>query len=379
MKTLEETKVKVESLPIGMFQIGGRFEDLIPYGNGHINGTYLLTTLEGDNRHKYIFQKINTDIFKNPVGLMENIDLVTRHIREKLKKLGQDPKRGTLTIVPTIDGKTFYQDMSGSAFRMYDFVEGSRTVEEAKSPDDIYTSGFSFGVFQSMLSDFDASKLYEVIPDFHNTNLRYQQLMTAAREDKYGRLSSVKPELEFFISREKEYSLIGDALASGQIPMRVTHNDTKLNNILIDEKTGKGICVIDLDTVMPGSLVYDFGDSIRFGANTGAEDETDLSKISLSLELYQAYTKGFIEGCGNNILKEEVDLFPMAAKLMTLECGMRFLADYLNGDVYFHIAKEGHNLDRTRTQIALAADMEFKFYEMEQMTEKIYTAERGRI
>lgn len=336
-----------------------------PYGNGHINDTFLVVSGK-----RYILQRMNHLIFTNPEKMMENIVGVTSHIRKK-NEGSADADRCTLTVIPTSDGKDFFVDSIGSYWRLYDFVEGTVTKEAVENANDFYTCARAFGKFQRELSDYDAEKLFPTILNFHNTPDRYAKLMTAVEKDTAGRAASVEAEISFARARKDFCSILENEREAGRLPLRVTHNDTKLNNILFDEKSGEPICVIDLDTVMPGYSVTDFGDSIRFGANTAAEDETDLSKVSLNMELFELYAKGFIEGCDGKLTDAELDLLPEGAMMMTLECGMRFLTDYLDGDVYFRVHREGHNLDRCRDQFALVADMEKKLPEMRAVIAKL--------
>ena len=338
-----------------------------PYGNGHINDTFLVVA---DKR--YIMQRMNTKIFTKPVELMANVLGVTEHIRAKAAAMGStDVERASLVVVPTVAGESYFVDSEGGYWRVYEFTEHTVTQEVVENADDFYNCAVAFGKFQQMLADYPAEKLTETITNFHNTPWRYENLMKAVEADKCGRLASVKPEVEFAMARKDFAATLENARANGTLPLRVTHNDTKLNNILFDETTRQPVCVIDLDTVMPGYSVNDFGDSIRFGANTAVEDETDLSKVTLSLELFEAYAKGFIGGCNGSLTETELDLLPVGAMMMTFECGMRFLTDYLEGDTYFKIHREGHNLDRARNQFALVADMERKLPEMKAIIDKL--------
>lgn len=330
----------------------------IPYGNGHINDTYLITETP-----RYILQKINTDIF-NPENVMENIELVTIHIKKKLVEKGRNPERETLTVIKTVNGKNFYRDEEGNCFRMYKFIDNAQSFDNVTSTDVLYSAAKAFGEFQMFLGDFPANKLNETIVDFHNTPKRVENLKKAIAENKAGRLSEVSEEINFVLSHELEASMVVSGIADGTIPLRVTHNDTKINNVLIDPVTKKGVAVIDLDTVMPGSLLYDFGDGLRTGAATAAEDETDLSKVGLNLDLFEAFTKGFLDGIGDNITKTELELLPYSVFLLTYECGTRFLTDYLDGDTYFKIHRPGHNLDRARTQFAMCKDIISKYEKM---------------
>lgn len=329
------------------------------YGNGHINTTYLVKSTP-----RYILQRINTDIFRHPDEVMENIVAVTGHLRAKILASGGDPNRETLTPIPTIDGNNYYQAPDGSCFRLYRFIENAVSYDAAETPEMFAASAHAFGKFQRMLADFPSERLHETIPNFHDTGDRLRQFREALSQDKVGRAAGVQPEIAFILDRAPEMTRVTDAIADGSVPLRVTHNDTKLNNVMLDAKTGEGVCVIDLDTVMPGSLLYDYGDSLRFGASTGAEDERDLSKISFDLTYFEAYTDAFLAELGDSVTPKEVELLAFSAKLMTLECGMRFLTDHLNGDTYFRIHRENHNLDRCRTQLKLVADMETKMDEM---------------
>ena len=346
-----------------VFELRGNPVSCVRYGNGHINETYLLET---DAPHSYILQKINSRIFRDVPALMRNIEAVTRHLAQK----DQDP-RHVLTLVGTRDGKTFAQDAEGESWRVYEFVTGSRCLDRVETPADFYESAVAFGRFQTLLSDFDASTLHETIPHFHDTPARYDALKLAIQQDSCGRLTHVGKEVEFALEREKDAHVLMELLGRGELPLRVTHNDTKLNNVMLDASTRKPLCVIDLDTVMPGLAANDFGDSIRFGANTAAEDERDLTLVHLSTELYQAYARGFLGECGQSLSRLEIETLPWGAKLMTLECGVRFLTDYLQGDTYFAIHRPEQNLDRCRTQFRLVADMERQWDEMHRMIEKM--------
>ncbi|MBQ0125147.1 MAG: aminoglycoside phosphotransferase family protein [Clostridiales bacterium] len=327
------------------------------FGNGHINYTYLVS----GKKNKYIIQKINTTIFDNPVELMKNIRLVTEYVSEAIKKEGSDEK--VLKVVKTKEGKDLAL-VDGGAYRMYYFVDNSVCYEQIERPLDFYNCGYAFGKFATQLDGFDANLLYPVIPNFHNTVSRFEKFEDALAKDVCGRAASVKNEIEFFISRKSICNKITSLLDSGEMPSRVTHNDTKLNNILFSSETGKPFAVIDLDTVMAGSVCYDFGDSIRFGCNTAAEDEPDTSRVGFSVELFKAYVEGYLKGF-DKITKIEKDHLLWGAILMTYECGMRFLTDYLSGDTYFHISRENHNLDRARTQMRMVELMEQNFDELQ--------------
>jgi hypothetical protein len=359
-----EIKSELIKKVIEQFQTEGKIHSYESYGNGHINDTFVVVFQDNQKVRKYILQRINHSIFKDPEKLMFNITHVTSFLKDEVKKLGGDELREVLTVINTRDGKSFYTESEGSFWRMYLFIEDATCFEQVNKPEDFYQSAVAFGRFQKLLSGFDASGLYEVIPDFHNTPLRYERFLQAVREDKYNRANEVKEEIEFFINRKADMECCKNYLDEGKLPLRVTHNDTKLNNVMIDNKTGNGLCVIDLDTVMPGLSLFDFGDSIRFGANTAAEDEKDLSKVSLDLNLFEQYVRGYLTGCEGSLTDTEISMLPHGAKIMTLECGMRFLTDYLEGDIYFRIHREEHNLDRCHTQMALVLDMERKWNEM---------------
>lgn len=337
---------------------------IVPYGNGHINDTYLREGNPG-----YILQRINTNVFKDPNSVMENIVNVTEYLRAEIVKNGGDPERETMNVIKTKLGKNCYMADSNNYFRMYKFVSNSVSFDTAEEPSLLFEAGKSFGKFQRMLDGFDAGLLHETIVDFHNTPKRIEQLEAAIKKNYENRAALVSAELDAAKKYSKYASLITDAMADGSVPSRVTHNDTKLNNVLFDKDTHKGICVIDLDTVMPGSILYDFGDALRFGASSGAEDETDLSKIYFDLEKYKSFSEGFLGEVGECLTKREIELLPESVIIMTYECGIRFLADYLNGDVYFKIHRENHNLDRARTQLKLVADMETKLDEMHRIAE----------
>ena len=325
-----------------------------PYGNGHINDTYRVTT--GEKR--FILQRVNSYVFPKPEDVIENIERVTAFLKAQIAREGGDPERETLTLVKTHRGEYFAYDAEGGLWRMYLFIENTISRDLPDTPELFELSGEAFGKFQRQMGAFPADSLHETIHDFHNTPARYRQLQDAIARNEAGRLGEVQAEIDFCRKYEREVHTLLDALKNGEIPLRVTHNDTKLNNVLLDSETGRGVCVIDLDTVMPGLAAYDFGDSIRFGASTAAEDEPDLSRVQLSLTMFEAFTRGFLKEAGQALNAREIELLPMGAKLMTLECGMRFLADYLNGDKYFRVHREGHNLDRARTQFELVRHME---------------------
>ena len=356
---------------IAQFALPQGESEAMPYGNGHINDTLCVTVhAEGGDR-RYILQRVNSYVFPRPVDVIENIERVTAYLRDVITREGGDPERETLTLVETKDGGHYTLADDGELWRMYLFVEGTKSVDLPDTPALFALSGRAFGRFQQQLGAFDASQLHETIVDFHNTPARYRQLEDAIARNEAGRLDQVGEEVAFCRGYAREVHTLLDALHAGEIPLRVTHNDTKLNNVLLDAQTGEGVCVIDLDTVMPGLAAYDFGDSIRTGANTAAEDETDLERVQFSLPMFKAFAEGYLAEAGAALNAREKALLPMGAKLMTLECGMRFLADHLNGDKYFKVHRENHNLDRARTQFALVRRMEEKWDEMTEIIEAI--------
>jgi len=340
------------------FQLEGAFLDAAPIGSGHINDTYVSRFREGPTEIRYVHQWINTHVFREPDKLMENIERVTRHAREQIIAVGGDPRRETLTLVPTIEGKSFYCSPEGECWRTYLLIEGARTFDMPEDPQLLYTAGKAFGDFQRMLSSLPGARLHETIPNFHHTPRRFEAFLRAVEQDAHNRARAVQAEIRFVQQLAAQTSVIVDMLARGVIPERVTHNDTKLNNVLIDDRTGAGICVIDLDTVMPGSALYDFGDAVRLGASTAVEDERDLAKVGLDLDLFDRLTCGYLGAAADFLTPAEMDHLAFSAILITLEIGMRFLTDHLNGDVYFKIHRENHNLDRCRTQFKMVADME---------------------
>lgn len=353
-----------------LFALDGTLIEATPYGCGHINSTYCLSLEKDGKVTRYILQKINTAVFKDVDVLMNNIRLVTEHIRKK-NAGSPDEERCTLTVIPTVDGKLSYHAKDGEHYRLYLFVEGTVALQSVDSPEQFEVLGAAFGNFQNQLADFDASQLIESIPDFHNTVKRFEALEEAIEKNAAGRADEVKDEIAFARARKDDAAVLLNLLKEGKLPLRVTHNDTKLNNLLFDEKDGHAVCVIDLDTVMPGLVHYDFGDSIRFGASTAAEDEKDLSKVWMDLNLFEVYSRGFLSTCKEKLNDEEIAQLPFSAKLLTFECGIRFLTDYLNGDTYFKTHYPEQNLDRCHTQFKLVKDMEEKMPQMKAIIEKL--------
>lgn len=337
------------------------------YGSGHINDTYLV---ECNEKPRYILQRINDNVFKSIPNLMENVCNVTSFLRKKVIAAGGNPDRECLTPVMSLDGNAFYQDENGDYWRAFIFIEDAISYQTIDTPGQFYSSARAFGRFQNMLSDYPAASLYETIPDFHNTAVRYGNLEKAIEKNAAGVADEVAEEIAFARARKSDAPMLVNKIASGELPLRVTHNDTKLNNVMLDPVTYDPLAVIDLDTVMPGLSLYDFGDSIRFGSTHAAEDEQDLSKVYCDLSLFEEYVKGFLQECGSVLTDEEVKLLPFAAKLMTYECGLRFLTDYLDGDIYFKTHYPKQNLYRCRTQFKLVADMEEKAEEMARIVAK---------
>lgn len=352
------------------FAINGEFISCEPYGSGLINRTYVAVYNEGGKRVRYIVQRINTNLFKNVDGLMNNIKIVTEFNRAEIVKRGGDPNRESLTLVPTENGGTYFRTEEGDCYRVYVFIENAKGYDVVEKPEHFYESAVAFGKFAMLLDRFDSSKLFEVLPDFHNTVKRFDNFKKSLEADKFNRAKDVKKEIEFALNREKITHTIVDLLASGKMPSRVTHNDTKLNNVLIDTRTDKAVSVIDLDTMMPGSICYDFGDSIRFGCNPCLEDTPETENVIFNMPLFETYTKGYLSVFGDTITDIERKNLPMGAILMTYECGIRFLTDYLDGDVYFRKTREGQNIDRTRSQFKLVSDMEKRYDEMLSAVEK---------
>ena len=356
----------------GQFSVSGDCLEVKPFGNGHINDTYAVTCASEGGVRRYILQKLNSRVFPHPTALMNNFAAVTAYLRPIIKKEGGDPDRECLKVIPTVQGAAYYVDGEGEVWRMTQLIENTDAYLVAESSAMFEDAGRAFGLFIKRLEGFDAASLIEVIPDFHNTVKRYENLEKAVAADKAGRASGVKDLIDFARARKDKTSVIVSALKEGKIPLRVTHNDTKLNNVLIDTATQKAICVIDLDTVMPGSLLYDFGDAIRVGCSTAEEDEKDLSKVNFDRENFLAFTRGFMRGLGDNLTVNEEKLLPTGAILMTFECGIRFLTDYLEGDVYFKTTYPEHNLVRCRTQFKLVEEMEKSLDFMQKTVDDIY-------
>lgn len=331
------------------------------FGNGHINSTF---KVESDKGNRYVLQHINQYVFKKPAEVMENISAVTTHIQKHGSTICSTPH-----FLQTADGSYHYRDSDGEYWRMCELISGL-SLDYPESNEDLYQSALAFGWFQEALRDFPAHTLHETIPNFHNTVDRYAQFKESVKKDRAGRAALARKEIDFLLEREEIASTLVRELEEGKLPLRVTHNDTKLNNVLLDKVTRKCLCVLDLDTVMPGSSLYDFGDAVRFGASTAEEDEEDISKIGIDLDLFRIYTKGYLEAIPS-LTDEEIRLLPLSAVIITLELATRFLKDYLDGDLYFKTKKPNHNLIRAKSQIVLAYDMEKKLPEMEQIVAEL--------
>lgn len=353
------------------FALLGDYADAKPYGSGHINDTYCLTLNQGGRPMRYLLQRINHAIFKDPDGLMRNVERVCAHAQAKLRQAGApDASRRALTLVPTRSGKGWHTDAEGSRWRCYVFVEGATGHDVIREASQARQAARAFGAFQSLLADLPGGRLVETIPDFHHTPKRLARFEAALKADAHGRAKGVAREIDFVLARAKEASLVVDALAKGELPERVTHNDTKLNNVLLDDATQEGICVIDLDTVMPGSSLYDFGDLVRTSTSPAAEDETDLSKVAMMMPMYEALIEGYLSTAKGFLTPRERELLPFGGKLMTFEVGLRFLTDWLEGDVYFKVKRPGHNLDRCRTQFRLVESIESQLPAMQALAAK---------
>ncbi len=348
--------------------------ELLVCQTGHINHTYFLRINGGEKSGHHVLQKINGNIFKKPEQVMENIDKVTSHIKNKYEQLEINPLRRVLSLVPTVTGEKWFVDEKNTVWRMYIFIENATTYDVVQSPEQAYQAAKAFGEFSSLLSDLPIDQLHETIPDFHDTPKRFEQFEQAVAKASSERIASAKKEIEFANSRKNITSVLTDCIADGTMKLRITHNDTKLNNVMIDDNSEKGICVIDLDTVMPGLALYDFGDCVRSATPSGEEDEKNLDLIEMDIEMFEALVRGYIESAGESLSPKEIELLAFSGKLITYEIGLRFLADHLNGDVYFKTHRENHNLDRARVQFKLVQSMEEQEEEMNDIVRKIWSA-----
>ncbi len=349
---------------INSFIVYGDFLVAIPFGSGHVNDTYQLTFDQGGMRLHYTLQRINKNVFSNPENVMENIDRVTTHILHKIRKAHAETRKRTLRLLRTAENKPFVYDKKGDCWRAYVFVEHARAYEVLDDLRQAYHIAEGFGEFQRQLVDLPGPRLHETIADFHNTPKRIHNLIDAVKADPLGRAKGVQREIDFVFSRQQDAAYLLNLHDEGSIPERITHNDTKSNNILIDDLTGDAMCVLDLDTVMPGLSLYDFGDMVRSGTNPADEDEVNLDKVFMRFDMYEALVRGYIAGTGSLLTAAEKDSLPMAGKIITLEIGTRFLTDYLMGDTYFKIHRPEHNLERARNQFKMVSSIEEQFERM---------------
>ena len=350
-------------LPV--FQFRGAYRNVNELQSGNINNTYHLQYEEGGTAHNYTLQRVNGYVFKRPDMVTENINRITNHVKRSLIADGIDPDRRVLELIPTNRGDLIHRDEMGNYWRVYRFIENATAYDVVEKPEHFYEAGRGFGEFQQRLIDFPAGEMIDTIPDFHNTTRRFCTFVESVTEDRAGRVADIEEEIEFFFQRRRMMNEIVSRLKAGELPLRVTHNDTKINNVMIDNETGKAICIIDLDTVMAGSALYDYGDAIRYGASTAVEDETDVAKISLDMEKFKAFTRGFVEETDGFLTKKELKLLPLGVKVITCELAMRFLTDYMDGDLYFKVRSPYHNLIRAHAQMKLLQDIEARYYDMQ--------------
>ncbi len=351
------------------FKIDGTIEEIKAFGSGHINDTYRVKIKEADKKD-YILQVINHNIFPNVPELTKNIIRVTEHVKKKIEEKGGDPERETLTIIPTVEGEGFYKDEDGKYWRVFIFIDNTNSYDRLENAEQAYEGGKAFGNFLKMVADMPGGPLYEVIPGFHYTPNRIKTFLESVKKDPVNRVSQCKEEVEFLSARTEEMKKIVQMGEAGELPLRTTHNDTKFNNVLLD-KNDKGLCVIDLDTVMPGYIMYDFGDAMRTSTNTGDEDDPNLDRVSMNIDLFEGFTKGFVSELKDTLTKNEIDNLAFGAKLLTYEQSVRFLTDYIDGDIYYKTAHKEHNLQRTRAQIKLLKSMEEQFDKMEAIVQEV--------
>ena len=354
------------------FQISGEFLEAAPYGSGHINDTYCAVFNQGGTRSRHIFQRINHNIFKQPVALMENVQRVTAHLAGKVAGEA-DASRRVLTLIPARSGAAFFRDDADNIWRAYIFIEAARGYDAVEGPAQALSAAKAFGRFQKLLADLPAPRLNDTIPDFHHTPKRFAALEQAILKNVANRAMSAHREIQFALSRQA----ICSVLLNAKLPERVTHNDTKFNNVLLDDRTGEGICVIDLDTVMPGLALYDFGDMVRTTTSPAKEDERDLSKVTMQFPMFEALARGYLNSAGDFLTQAEKGFLAFSGKLITFEIGIRFLTDYLEGDKYFKVHREGHNLDRCRTQFKLVESIEEQEEEMNGLVGSIDQQDEG--
>jgi hypothetical protein len=354
------------------FQIYGEILHAEPLKIGHINETYTATYDQGGTRVRYIHQKLNRNVFKRPAAVMKNMMRVTNHLRKKLEaQNARDITRRSLNVIPTRDGKSYYENGNKDIWRTFVYVGGVRTCEMVQDPAQAYQAGRAFGEFQTLLIDLPGGRLLETIPNFHNTRKRFEAFQRALQADRYNRAAGARAEFAFALEHEPVIDVILEAIAKGRIPERITHNDTKVNNVMLDVVTGEAMCIVDLDTVMPGCALYDFGDMVRTTTSPTLEDELDLRKVKMQMPLFKALARGYLSSAGAFLTRPEKDLIAFSGKLITLEIGLRFLTDYLCGDVYFRTHREGHNLDRCRTQFKLVRSIERQEAAMQKFVDRL--------
>lgn len=369
-KAVDQTLTRIAEIG-DLFAIEGEFVDGTEIQSGHINTTYCATYRKCDGTEdRYILQKINSNVFKDARAVMRNVEKVTRHINWKVLRRRKDSAGQTLNLYPARGGRTYIDLPDDGIWRCYNYIEGTHTYDIVENTRQAYQAGYAFGSFQDLISDMDPSDLVETIPGFHDTRKRFNRLMEVAALDPMGRLDSCREELDFIRRREKDVDLLLNLQKEGRLPIRITHNDTKINNVMLDEETDQAVCVIDLDTVMPGLVLYDVGDIIRTVTTPSAEDEEDLSKIRFRISMFQSIIEGYLDAAHGFLTQAEIDYLAFSGKLITMEVGIRFLTDYLEGDVYFKTSRPCHNLIRCRTQLKLVACLEEQMEEMEKFVQK---------
>lgn len=374
---LSENKTRSIADIAEMFAIEGEFVEAEEIQSGLINATYRVTYEKSDGvRERYILQRINSAVFKNPKAVIHNVERVTRHINWKVLRIRKDASGQTLNLYPARGGKFYVQGPNGGYWRCYNNIEDTHTYDVVENTKQAYQAAYAFGAFQDLVSDMPLENIEETIPGFHHTRKRYDRLMEAVRENPKNRLQYCTSELDFIKQREKDVDRLLDMQKAGLLPTRITHNDTKINNVMLDEHTDEAVCVIDLDTVMPGLTLYDFGDMVRTATSPAKEDETDLSKVVMQMPMFEALVQGYLDAAGRFLTQAEIDELAFSGKLIALEIGIRFLTDYLDGDIYFKTERENHNLDRVRTQLKLVADIEEKMDAMKNFVARTAKSQR---
>ena len=354
------------------FRICGELTEIRPLPRGHINDTYVLTSKKNKHIVRYILQRINHTVFRDPPSMMGNIIRVTEHIRSRMQRIDPDMASRQLTVIVSVDDTCFHKDSEGNFWRVYNFIEDAVAYDTIESAELAYEAARMFGWFQKMLVDLPGPALHESICDFHNTPKRFETFQQTLKEDTCSRAKNAKPEINFLFDNAAICDVLLNLAGKGKIPIRVTHNDAKVNNVMLDKNTNKGVCVIDLDTVMPGLSIYDFGDMIRTGTTFADEDERNLSKVAVDLPMFEVFARGFAEQSRHFLTSTEKEHLAFAAKLITFEQFIRFLTDYLAGDVYYKVHREGHNLDRSRTQMKLVQSIIKQEEAMNEVIERVF-------